>query len=260
MIITTSTRGQQKFEVLAKEIADQFHAPYIKRKRFAVRELMDKYDVEKLLMVTTDGLKCFLRKEIDNPFFFHPSSSMLRIKRLMRGEDDPFVQTTKLQKGMSFLDCTLGLASDAIIASYMVKASGRVVGIESEPIVATIVQNGLQSWYSDIDELNQSMQQIEVVTANHVHYLKICSDDMFDVIYFDPMFETTTESSTGISPLKGIANYEPLTKEVIEEAKRVAKQRIVMKDSNYSSRFTQLGFKPIERKYASHWFGTIELG
>lgn len=83
---------------------------------------------------------------------------------------------------------------------------------------------------------------------------------MFDVIYFDPMFETTIESSTGISPLKGIANYEPLTKETMEEAKRVAKQRVVMKDSRYSSRFTQLGFKPIERKYASHWFGTIELG
>ena len=50
---------------------------------------------------------------------------MFRVKRLMRGEHDPFVQATQLESGMTVLDCTLGMASDSIVASYMVGESGK---------------------------------------------------------------------------------------------------------------------------------------
>ena len=33
-------------------------------------------------------------KGTEESFFFHPNSAMFRVKRLMRGENDPFVQTT----------------------------------------------------------------------------------------------------------------------------------------------------------------------
>jgi hypothetical protein len=259
MIVTTSTRGQEKLEDFAQKVAEQLMLPYIKRKRHSVADLIQKYQVELMVLVTTEGVKCIYKDHLQDPLFFHPNSAMFRLKRLLKGEHDPFSEMTQLGSGMSFLDCTLGLASDSIIASYAVGQRGKVVGVESIPLLAYIVRLGLQSWQSNLAELDAAMRRIKVVQENHYDYLKQCSSSSFDVIYFDPMFETSKEDSVALSPLKKIADYHRLESMIIEEARRVARKRIVMKESSYSTRFKELGFKPKERKYASHWFGTIEL-
>jgi hypothetical protein len=259
MIVTTSTRGQEKLRDYAEEIAKQLNLPYITRGKHSVAEMIEFSKSDRMIMVTTDGVKCIFKEHLNNPFFFHPNSAMFRLKRLLKGEHDPFIETTQLREGMSFLDCTLGLASDSIIASYIVGSRGRVVGIESVSLLAYIVRLGLQIWHSRVDELNEAMRRVEVIHANHYEYLKQCPSSSYDIVYFDPMFETTKEDSIGIAPLKIMADYQRLESKIIEEAKRVAKHRVVLKESSYSLRFEELGFKPTERKYASHWFGTIEL-
>ena len=81
-----------------------------------------------------------------------------------------------------------------------------------------------------------------------------------DVVYFDPMFEEALTDSTGINPIRNWAAYTPLTAEVIEEAKRVARKRIVMKNHYHSPLFDQHGFQVIKRPSAKFHFGVIELG
>ncbi|WP_025028551.1 class I SAM-dependent methyltransferase [Caldalkalibacillus mannanilyticus] len=260
MLVTTSTRGQEKLEDQARKIAEELQFPYIKRKRYSVQQMLKQCQAEYLILVETEGIKCIFKEDIKNPFFFHPSSAMFRIKRLGKGEHDPLVQAAELQEGMSFLDCTLGLASDSIVASFATGPTGFVVGIESVSVFAYLVQQGLQEWDAGIADMNAAMKRIQVKNAEHLEYLKQSPTDGFDIVYFDPMFENQQVESTGISPLKKMANYSPLSVEVIEEAKRVARQKVILKDSSYSSRFHALGFKAIERKYASHWFGVIELG
>jgi len=259
MLVTTSTRGQEKLEKEARMIAEDLQLPYIKRRRFSVKQIIERAQSDFLILVESEGIKCIFREDLKNPFFFHPSSAMFRIKRLMRGEHDPFVETAGIQQGMSILDCTLGLASDSIVASFVTGEEGVVQGIESNPILAYIVKKGLQHWDSEIEQMNQAMKRVQVVNEDHLSYLQRCKDHSFDVVYFDPMFENQQLESQGISPLKRMANYHALTLEVVNEARRVARQRVVLKDSSYSTRFEALGFKPVERKYASHWFGTIEL-
>jgi hypothetical protein len=73
------------------------------------------------------------------------------------------------------------------------------------------------------------------------------------------MFEETIEESVGLVPLKHIANYSPLEKETINEAKRVAKRRIVLKDHWKSKRFEQHGFHVLVRKSAKFHYGVIEI-
>lgn len=63
-------------------------------------------------------------------FFFHPNSAMFRAKRMLRGEPDPFVEAAQVEPGDKLLDCTLGLGSDAIIASLAAGELGEVCGIE----------------------------------------------------------------------------------------------------------------------------------
>jgi hypothetical protein len=260
MIVTTSTRGQEKLRDYAEEIAKQLNIPYIRRGKHSVTEMIELNKSDRMIMITTDGVKVIFKDHLNDPFFFHPNSAMFRLKRILKGEHDPFIETTQLREGMSFLDCTLGLASDAIIASHVVGSQGRAVGIESVSLLAYIVQLGLQSWKSKVNELDEAMRRVEVIQANHYEYLKQCPSSCFDIVYFDPMFEATKEESIGIAPLKIMADYQRLESMTITEAKRVAKHRVVLKESSYSLRFEELGFKPKERKYASHWFGTIELG
>lgn len=259
MIVTTSTRGRSKLEKSAQKIAHQFQLHYVKRESHSIAALMLNNQAESLIMVTTEGVKCFFQDQLQDPFFFHPSSAMFRLKRLLKGELDPFIESTQLEAGMSVLDATLGLASDAIVASHQVGARGKIVGLESVPLLAFMVQLGLQSWESKLEELNEGMRRIEVIQANHQEYLMSLPNDSFDIVYFDPMFERSKEDSIAIAPLKKIANYQRLNLEIIVEARRIARKRVVLKDSSYSSRFSELGFIPIERKYASHWFGTIEV-
>ncbi|GAA0366253.1 class I SAM-dependent methyltransferase [Bacillus horti] len=273
MIVTTSARRQEELIEEAQEVAMELKATFVPRGKRSVEGILKKYVNEDVLLVTKDGLKLVQQEQesphhqagdeapssLQEPFFFHPSSAMFRLKRLLRGEQDPFIEATGLKRGDSILDATLGLASDAIIAAFTVGEQGKVVGVESNPVLAFMVAKGLQSWETDSVELKEAMARVEVIQADHMPFLASCPDRSFDVVYVDPMFESSVASSTGLSGLKRFANYAPFSKEALQEAKRVARKRVVMKESSYSARFEELGFTAIERKYASHWFGVIEL-
>lgn len=74
--------------------------------------------------------------------------------------------------GDSVLDCTLGLAADAMLAAYTVGEAGRVVGLEANPNVAFIVRQGMQTYDTAELPLTACMRHIEVVQSEAVHYLK----------------------------------------------------------------------------------------
>ncbi|EGL81892.1 protein of unknown function DUF548 [Caldalkalibacillus thermarum TA2.A1] len=258
MLVTTA-RKQDHLESKAKQVAQRLGVPFVKRRSYSIQALCRTYEADHIVLVTSEGIKCAFCDGKEKPFFFHPNSAMLRIRRLMRGEEDPLAKAAGLKEGMSVLDCTLGLGADAIVASYIVGEKGRVVGIESVPVLACIVQDGLKTFETEQKAVNEAMRRIEVICNHHLSYLKQCADNQFDVVYFDPMFERTVQRSMGIAPLKRLANYEELKPEAIQEARRVARKRIVLKDSRESPRFEALGFTPLIRPHASFWFGIIDL-
>lgn len=54
----------------------------------------------------------------------------LRIKNIIDGNPDHMTTVMGLTKGMSALDCTLGLGTDAIVASYIAGESGLIQALE----------------------------------------------------------------------------------------------------------------------------------
>src|SRR5690606_13208049 len=62
--------------------------------------------------------------------FYHPGMGRSRIRRLRKGGTDVMVTAMGLERGQRVLDCTLGLGSDAGVASYVVGEEGAVVGWE----------------------------------------------------------------------------------------------------------------------------------
>ncbi len=146
MFITTAGRTNLQLNHQAMKVAEELQIPYMERNKKSVSTLQDVAK-DDCIVVGKKRLELYPYQEPD-PFFFHPNSAMFRIKRLINNEHDPFLDAAKIEKGMTLLDCTLGLASDSIIASYAVSVTGSVVGIEGNKYLAYMVKEGLQQWDS----------------------------------------------------------------------------------------------------------------
>lgn len=256
MIITTAGRTNEEMTRQAIKVAEDLDGRFVQRKKRSV-QLIQQVEEEDCIVVGKERLELYPLEDSE-PFFFHPNSAMFRVKRLMKGENDPFVEAAGLYAGKTLLDCTLGLASDSIVASFIVGKKGKVTGIEGNPYVGYIVKNGLHSWASGIPELDQAMKRIQVINKLSLPFLKSIPDQSYDCVYFDPMFEDHTLESDGIKALKRFAIYEEMTDQVIEEAKRVAKERVVLKDHYRSSRFEKFNFHELKRKTAKFHYGVLE--
>jgi len=139
------------------------------------------------------------------------------------------IEAMGLGPGDSLLDCTLGMASDAVVASLVVGEEGRIVGLESVPALAALVACGLKT-YAKRPELAAAMRRIQVERAVAGDYLRECPAASYDVVYFDPMFDRPVEESAGIRPLREVADPSPLTLEDLLQARRTARRRVVVKE------------------------------
>lgn len=256
MFVTTAGRTNEEMSTLARSISEELGAIFVPRKKRSVMALQELYH-DDCLVVGKERLELFPLGEND-PFFFHPNSAMFRIKRLMKSENDPLVEAAKLKPGMSFLDCSLGLGSDSIVASFVGGESGSVTGIEARPELSFIVKNGLKSWDSGFEGINQAMRRIKVIEGYSLDLLKGLEDNTYDCVYFDPMFDESILESDGIRGLSHFAVYEGLSEETVEQAIRVAKKRVILKDHFRSKRFEELDFNVYRRKSAKFHFGVIE--
>jgi 16S rRNA G966 N2-methylase RsmD len=255
MIVTTS--GKEKEVSRAKKVAEDLNVPFVKRNKRSINKMHEEFESD-IFVVSKEGHSIYIKNNSE-PIFFHPNLAMVRMKRYLKGEFIPFLQAAKLKEGMSVLDCTLGLASDAIIASAAIGSSGKIVGIEVNPFLAYLVKEGLINYSTELTSMREAMMRIEVEAVDHLTYLKSQKSNSFDVIYFDPMFETSIENSDGIHALKLVASYQDINHEIINEAKRVARKRIVLKDHWRSSRFNEYGFHVFKRKTAQYHFGSLQL-
>ncbi|SES67394.1 Putative SAM-dependent methyltransferase [Oceanobacillus limi] len=257
MIITTAGRATKELVEKAKALSTSYNILYKERKGVSVESLKERYQDD--IAVVGKNRLYVTPLHGESSLFFHPNLAMVRAKRFLKGEEEPFISTAKLEEGMSFLDCTLGLASDSIIASLAVGNKGSVTGIEGNELLHFLAKEGLATVLTEVERLDQAMRRINVVKANHEWYLREAETDSYDIVYFDPMFPTTIDTSNGLNSIRGEALKTAITEELIVEAKRVAKKRIVLKDHWKSGRFTQLGFTQHRRKTALFHYGTIEL-
>ena len=205
--------------------------------------------------------------------FFHPSMAILRMINLKRGIPDRFLNAVNLTEGDTILDATMGLASDALIAAWAVGTDGQVLAVEYSPLIYLLVKDGLirlqneslprinnQEKKSAWQELIHAAHRIKLFCANHDQILKNLPDNSVDVVYFDPMFRKTVEQSSSIKPLKIFSYPEQLKRETINQACRVARKRVVLKERKEGGEFERLGFKSLEGGlYSPVKYGAILL-
>ncbi|MCY9376446.1 class I SAM-dependent methyltransferase [Bacillus sp. T17B1] len=254
-MITTSYRPSEHTIKTAKKLSKELNMPFCGRNKQTVENLLKSAERD-LLVVGKERFELYTKQGAK--FFFHPNTAMFRAKRFIRGEQEPMLRAAGLSEGDTFLDCTLGLGSDTIIASIAVGKTGSVIGIEKNHLVSVLVRTGLQSWETGIEELQAAMRRIQVKNGDCFEYIKQLPDNSVDVVYFDPMFHEPVETSDGIAPLRDLAEDSVLDEGCIKEAVRAARKSVVLKDHWKSPRFEQFGFNVMKRKTALFHYGVIQ--
>lgn len=255
-IVTTAGRPDAQSEALAQQAANALQCRFVPRQKRSVQKLSSHYDAH--VIVAGKERYEYFAKGASAPFFFHPNSAAFRLKRIARGEREPFLDATVLRAGMSFLDCTLGIGSDSLVAAYVVGEQGSVTGLEANTNIAFIVKQGMYMYDTTELPLTACMRRIEVVATEAVAYLQQQPDNSVDVVYMDPMFEEVIEESTNFTALREAGEHITLSEQWVHEAKRVARQRVVLKAYYTSTWFTQYGFLQQKRESAKFHFGVWE--
>lgn len=257
-VVTTVRDATMELESAGRIIAAELGTIFAKRSGGSIESLKAYYDAENIVVITKAGPLVYTHA---GEYHFHLSMAELRIKNLKNGKPDHMAVAMDLFPGASVLDCTLGLATDAIVASYCVGISGKVKGLEISPLIAMVSKYGLQNYSSDLPCINEALRRISVTNADYGAQLALFPDNSFDVVYFDPMFRRPVHESSNMKPIRCLANNGPLTVEALHEAQRVARRRVVIKEKRGSGEFIRLGVDTVVGgKYSSINYGIIQAG
>lgn len=249
--VTTSRRASEEEINRARAFARRLAVPFRPRRGPLRPEEGAAFVVtkDKLIIETEAG-----------PLFFHPGMAKPRIAAWRQGRRDVMVDAMGITAGMSVLDGTLGLGADAIVASYVTGAAGRVVGLEAVTALAEVVRVGMATYSFPQSDIVEAMRRIEVVSRDHGSFLAEQPDGAFDVVYFDPLFQEPVRETIHMEPWRKLGHPEPLTKEIIGEARRVARRRVVVKERSHSPVFAELGIDNIVGGKGSRIaYGVVEV-
>lgn len=137
MIVTTGGRTDQQTIDHARTLSEAYDSPYIERAKRSIIKLKECYK-EDIIVVSRNGIAIHPLSQ-EEPLTFHPNMAMVRAKRMLSGETDPFIQTAGIAPGMHVLDCTMALPQTA---SSPVSPLGRKA--RSQPLKPTPCSTCLQ--------------------------------------------------------------------------------------------------------------------
>jgi len=262
VIITTSQSPTLQLLALAQRLCAELEAKWLDRKQMSVSHMLKRSHDGKLLVATEGELRLYdsYSERPEQPLIYHPSMAFVKLKRMLKGESEPLIAFSECKVGDTVLDCTAGLCSDTLLFSMAVGNTGHVTALESERLLYTIVREGLASYHTPQTEIEAAMRRIDIQCEAHDQYLKRQSDNSIDIIYFDPMFRTPLHESSAIKAIRSVANADPLQLSTIEEAKRVARKCIVLKEHSKSDEFERLGFTRCTKEQGNKIaYGIIKL-
>ncbi|MDZ5781878.1 class I SAM-dependent methyltransferase [Marinococcus luteus] len=257
MIITTAKKPDPAVHAEAWAKARAWNAPYVPREKRSIRRWQQETN-EDIYIVASGGDTYYPLGEAAEPLVFHPSMAWLRGLHVHRGGSYPLLEAADVREGDTVLDATLGFGADSIMLALGAGNTGTVLGIEKQPVVASLVRKGLRlpgeypGWFIN------AMQRITVVQGDSLRFLSLLPESSMDVVYLDPMFAEAVDTSPAIDRLRPVAATDPLTDKWIEEALRVARRRIVLKDYAASPHFKQYQLTPAGRRSAAVRYGWKE--
>ncbi len=226
-IAVTTSRENQEVIKKAEEIARQLNLVYLPRKKRCIDSMRSEYGLSYLLVVEKERVIL----QGDTRVFWHPNMAVPRLKCLRQGKSDNMIEAMQLKPKDRLLDCTLGLAADALVAAYVVGIEGLVTGLEASKYLSFLTKWGMENYRGQNTHVRRLLKRITVLNVSYEEYLNTLPEGFYDVIYFDPMFNRGLKNSSGINAIRPLACYKPLSREIIDKALKATRRRVVVKST-----------------------------
>ncbi|MGI6435838.1 MAG: class I SAM-dependent methyltransferase [Syntrophomonadaceae bacterium] len=237
-IVATTTQSREEPDVVFRQFLIDSGFEYVPRRRGGLKAIREEHQADAVLVWQPQGPVLHLG---DNKLFFHPSMAKIRLAAYRnKGQVDPLIEAARVEADDAVLDCTLGLGADSIVLAYFARA-GEVLSLESSPAIAYTIKWGMRLYQSSMPWLDEAIHRVKVKAADHLSYLQNLPDNCYDIVYFDPMFRNPLLKSETLSPIRVLGNTQALTEEAVNEGRRVARKRVVIKERAQSTEFARLG-------------------
>lgn len=235
VVVTTRAKPSAADVAEASAVAVRWRVPFRPRPAGPLQRLLA--EATAVLVVERRGVTLW---DASGKARWSPGLAALRLKALERGEQtDALVGVGALVPGERVLDCTLGLAQDARVASRLVGPGGRVLGLEASLPLAMLAAEGLRREARDAGSA-----EIEVRHAEAGQVLATLEPGAFDVVFLDPMFSRERRAQPGFALLRRLAWARPLEAETLAQARRVAVRAVLVKAPRYGRELKALGLRP----------------
>ncbi|MEA4924377.1 MAG: class I SAM-dependent methyltransferase [Syntrophomonadaceae bacterium] len=256
--VITTTQSVNTISAAMEQFISETPIDYVPRRHGSLSKIAAENGADGVVVWENTGPVLYYR---DEKLFFHPSMAKCRIADYRKQkQEDLMIRACCLQPGDSFLDCTLGMGADSIVAAYFT-GTGRVTGLESQTLIAQIIKWGMSMYAGNMPWLDKAIKHVEVINCDHRAYLKSQASGTYEIVYFDPMFINPILHSQPISPLRHLANHDQLDREVVQIACRVARKRVVLKSRAADGEIERLGFARLTgSKHNPIAYGVIEVG
>ncbi len=167
--------------------------------------------------------------------------------KLGEGARHPFIRAISAGEPLaSMLDATLGLANDALHAASFTGC--RVVGVEGSPVLHALLEDGVARFARDHGA------HIELRAGGALEVLREQDSDAVDVVFLDPMMKRAQKSAPAFALLRAFAVGGSASQELLTEAARVARRRVVLKLARGESPPGALAFSRCEQGvHVTYW-------
>lgn len=211
--VTTGYNPSDADRARARELSERFAAPLVERR--AYHALFLATGATHLYVVGRD------HEEVRAPEGACFVQEGLLATKLDEGSRHPFVRA--IGQCTSLVDCTLGLANDALHAAVSLRCS--VLGVEGSPVIHALLEEGLPRLWAS----HAAGRQIHLHHGDAVDVLRGLGDRSHDVVFLDPMMSRPRKSAPSFAVLRTFAVNESASAELLRQAARVARSRVVVK-------------------------------
>lgn len=264
--VVPSLKAKEKLQCEGNAWAESQDFAYVPRGKRTIQDLMDEYG-EDFLVYSSRG------PQIDRPegsHFFSLNMAELRIQNLRKGQRDHLLEAlmgvkeydlrpAAAQPPISVLDCTCGFGADAAVASFGLPAGSRVDALEVSPLLEAVTAWGFSHFVHKKDDVTAALRRISLRCGDYRDYLLSDEGPVYDVLYFDPMFQRPVEASCQFQPVRAIMEHGGLTRDLIERALQKARRRVVIKERDfrqlcrdfpdvtlYGGKYSRIGYAVLE--------------
>lgn len=175
------------------------------------------------------------------------------------GEGDRSRWKGSSEPPITVLDCTCGFGADAAVASFGLPAGSRVDALEVSPLLEAVTSWGFSHFVHKKDDVTAALRRISLRRGDYRDYLLSDEGPVYDVLYFDPMFQRPVEASCQFQPVRAIMEHGGLTRDLIERALQKARRRVVIKERDfrqlcrdfpeavlYGGKYSRIGYAVLE--------------